>query len=68
MGGTLEVHVQVLGQVPAQLEVTVPEELRTEGERQVGILSVLQVSLLQFIVGAAQFGVERDGLRQVVEA
>ena len=30
----LEVHVQVLGEIPAYGEVTVPQELRTEGDRQ----------------------------------
>ena len=67
-GSTLEVHVQVLGQVPAQLEVAVPEELFVELQRQVGVLGVLKVALLQFKIVAAQFRVEGDGLRQVVEA
>ena len=34
MSGTLEVHVQVLGQVPAHRELTVPEELFAERQRQ----------------------------------
>ena len=34
MGGTLEVHVQILGQVPTHRELTVPEELFAERQRQ----------------------------------
>ena len=67
-GGRLEVHVQVLRQVPAQLEVAVPEELLVERQRQVGRLGVLEVALLQFAVVARQLAVEGDGLRQVVQS
>ena len=66
-GGTLEVGVQVLGQVPAQLEITVPEELFVERQGQVGVLGVLEVAFLQFIVIAGHLGVEGNGLRQIIE-
>ena len=66
-GGRLEVHVQVLRQVPAHLEVAVPEELLVERQRQVGVLGVLEVALLQLAVVARQVAVEGDGLRQVVQ-
>ena len=68
MGGRLEVGMQVLGEVPAQGELTVPEELLTVGEGQLGVFEALQVTLLQLIVVAQQFAVEGDILGQVVEA
>ena len=68
MGCRLEVHVEVLRQVPAQGEVAVPQELLREGQRQVGVLCILQVTFLQLVVAARQFGVERDALRQVVQS
>ena len=68
VGGTLEVHVQVLRQVPTQLELTVPQELLAERQRQVGVLCILQVALLQLIVVTRHLRVKRDGLRQIVEA
>ena len=60
VGGALEVHVQVLRQIPADGEVAVPEELLAERQGQVRVLGVLQVALLQFVVVAGQLGVERD--------
>ena len=68
MSGTLEVHVEILGEVPSEREVAVPDELLAEGQRQVGILGILEVALLQLVVGARDVGVERDALRQVVES
>ena len=68
MCGRLEVHVQILRQVPAYGEVPIPQELLAEGQRQVGVLGVLQVALLQLVVVAQYLGVERDVLRQVVES
>ena len=41
VGSTLEVHVQVLRQIPAQGEIAVPKELLAEGQRQVGVFGVL---------------------------
>ena len=64
----LEVHVEVLGEVPAQREVTVPQELRVEGDRQRRTAEVVHVALLQFVVAARHLGVERDVLRQPVES
>ena len=66
--GTLEVHVQVLRQVPTELEVTVPQHLTVEVDGQVRVLRILQVTLLQFIIGTRHLGVEGDGLRQVVQS
>ena len=54
MGGTLEVHVEILGEVPTQLEIAVPQELLTEGEGQAGILGILEVALLQLVVVTCQ--------------
>ena len=68
MSGTLEVHVEILGEVPSEREVAVPDELLAEGQRQVGILGILEVALLQLVIGARNVGVERDALRQVVES
>ena len=58
--------MEVLRQVPAQLEVAVPKELLREADRQVGVLGVLQVALLQLVVRALHLHVEGDGLRQVI--
>ena len=66
-GGRLEVHVQVLRQVPAQLEVAVPQHLTVEVDGQVRILRILQVALLQFIVVTREVGIKGNGLRQVVQ-
>ena len=68
MGGRLEVEVQVLREVPAQGEVTVPEELRVEGKRQTVVVEILHVTLLQFVVTAGDLGIEGDALRQVVQS
>ena len=49
---TLEGEMECLEDVPAQLEIPVPEVLLAEGERQgVGVLNVVDVSLLEFVVG-----------------
>ena len=60
--------MQVTGEVPAQGEVTVPEELLIEHEFEVLVLQALKVALLQFIIGSAHLGIEGDVLRQVVDA
>ena len=69
MGSTLEVHVQVLGQIPVDGELTVPEELFTEGERQLGVYSGssthqgFHIALLQLVVIARHLGIEGYVLR-----
>ena len=68
MGSRLEVKVQVLGEVPAEREITVPEELLVEGQRQSLVISTLQVALLQFIVATGDLRVEGDVLRQIVQS
>ena len=47
VGGRLEVHVEVLRQVPTQREVAVPEELFVERQRQLRPAQVFHVALLQ---------------------
>ena len=64
----LEVHVQVAGEVPSQREATVPEELRVEGDGQARSSQVLHVTLLQLVVDARHLRIERDVLRQPVDA
>ena len=68
VGSALEVHVQVLREVPAQGEVAVPQELLVECHRQVGVLGRLHVTLLQLIVVSGYLRVECDILRQVVQS
>ena len=68
VGGTLEVHVQVLRQVPAHRELSVPQELFAERERQLRVLGRFHVSLLQLIVVARHLGVEGHVLRQPVQS
>ena len=46
MCGRLETHVQVLRQVPANSELTIPEELLVEGQWQLLSLQVFHVTLL----------------------
>ena len=67
-GGTLEVEVQILGEVPPEGEVTVPKELFGEDERQPLTLQVIQVTLLEFTVVARHLTVEGNALWQIVEA
>ena len=66
--GTAEVGVQVLGEVPAHGELSVPEELLAERERQLRVLCRLHVALLQLVVVARHLGVERHILRQPVQS
>ena len=73
VGGTLEVHVEVLREVPAQREIAVPQELLAEGQRQSASAATahrdgLHVALLQLVVVAEDVGVEGDALRQPVES
>ena len=58
----LEVHVQVLGEVPAHGEVAVPQNLRAEGGRQRRTTEVVHVALLQFIIGTRDIRIERNVL------
>ena len=66
MGGTLEVHVQVLGQIPAQRELAVPEELVAHGERQLRIERTLHIAFLQLIGLVRHLRIEGNVLRQPV--
>ena len=68
MGSTLEVHVQVLGQVPAHGELSVPEELVAIGERQLRIERTLHIALLQLVGFVRHLRIEGDVLRQPVQA
>ena len=52
MGSRLEVEVQILGKVPTEGEVAVPEELLVEGQGQALVLHILQIALLQLVVRA----------------
>ena len=67
MGGTLEVHVQVLGQVPAHGELSVPEELVAIGEWQLRIERTLHIALLQLVGLVRHLRIEGDILRQPVQ-
>ena len=67
-GARLETEVQVLGEVPAQGEVTVPEELLVPAQGHVLVLCTLKVALLHLVVVSADLGVEADVLRQVIES
>ena len=67
VGATLEVHVDVLGEVPTQIELSVPQELRREGERELRIFHAFHVALLQFIVVSRDLRAESHVLRQPVE-
>ena len=58
----LETEVQVLGEVPAQGEVAVPEELFAEAQRHILVLGTLEVALLHLIVVTRHLGVEADAL------
>ena len=68
MGSRLEVEVQILGKVPTEGEVTVPEELLVEGQGQALVLHILQIALLQFVVTARDLRVEGDALGQIVQS
>ena len=68
MGSTLEVHVQVLGQVPAHGELSVPEELVAIGKRQLRIECTLHIALLQFVGLVCHLCIECHVLRQPVQA
>ena len=61
-GGRLEGKMQVLGKVPSQGEITVPQELLGECKWQVLIFQTLQVAFLQFVVVTRHLGIERDAL------
>ena len=60
--------MQVLGEIPTQGEITVPEELLVEDKGQVLVLNTLQIALLQLPIVARDLRVEGDALRQVVQS
>ena len=60
--------MQVLGEVPAQGEVTVPEELLAEAQGHVLVFYALKVALLKLIVFTRDLCVETDALWQVVQS
>ena len=64
----LEGEVQCLGEIPSEVELSVPEERGCpadgDGRRR---LEVLHVALLDFVVGADDVGVEGEALRREVE-
>ena len=63
-GSALEIEVQGLEDIPPQLEIPVPEEALAEGgwQRVLGF-QIVQVALLQFVVGAVDICAEGDVLR-----
>ena len=67
MSGTVETHVEVLGEIPAYGEFPVPEELLAECQRQLTVLQTLHIPLLQLIIVSEHLGVEGDVLRQPVQ-
>ena len=68
LSGALEGHVEVLGQVPTQLEVTVPQEAGVPRSWYAGRRAeVFKVALLQLVVVTGHLGIEGDVLRHVVE-
>ena len=67
MGSTLEVHVQILGQIPTQSKFTVPKELIAECDRQLRLGKTLHITLLQFIGFMCHLGIESEILRQPVQ-
>ena len=60
--------MKVFCQVPSYGELAVPEELLAEGEWQFGTCCLFEVALLHLVVVACQLAVERDTLRQIVQA
>ena len=68
MGGRLEVHVQVLREVPAYLEFPVEQELFVELQWQIGVHRILQVALLSFRIDSAQLSAKGNGLWQIVQS
>ena len=64
----LEIHVQVLGEVPAQGEVAVPQERLGPRDRQLGSAEIVHVAFLEFVVAASYLGIECNILWQVVDA
>ena len=61
-GAAVEVHVEVLGEVPPQGELAVPEELLVEGQGQHLAREVVHVALLQLVVVAGDLAVVGDAL------
>ena len=67
MRRALEVHVQILREVPAQREVSVPKELLAERDWQFGVFHALHVAFLKLVVAARYLCIESDVLRQPVQ-
>ena len=67
VGGALEVHMKVFREVPANREIAVPQELLAERRVEFRAAEVFHIALLQFVVVAQDFGVERDALWQPVQ-
>ena len=63
----LEIHVEVAGEVPAQGEATIPQELGIEGNRQSGASEFGHVTFLQFVIETGYLGIEGHTLRQPVQ-
>ena len=59
--------MEVTREVPAQGEITVPEELLVEHQLQVLVLQTLKVAFLQFVIAAGHLGIKRNALRQVID-
>ena len=60
--------MQVLGEVPAQREVTVPQEGRAPLCRNLRATQIVHVAFLQFSIGMREVRIERDALWQIVDA
>ena len=68
MSGRLEIHSQILCEVPSQWEVTVPKELLTECQRKVRVFHTLHIPFLQFIVVAQYLCIESNILWKIVKS
>ena len=64
----LEIHVEVLGKVPAQTEVTVPKERRAPLHGYSCAREVVHVALLQLVIAALHLGIERHVLWEPVQS
>jgi hypothetical protein len=68
ISAALEVEMEVLGEIPTDAEITVPQELRGIGGREgIGSTKILKVTLLKLVVTARHVSIERHILRQPVE-
>jgi hypothetical protein len=62
MSRRLEVQVQVLGKIPTKRELTIPQELRTPGDRELLSSKILHVPFLQLMVEPLYIRIEGDVL------